>query len=99
MIGVGWTKTSIILRSLTYKKSVTNLVRNYRKKTVSELRKDFPSPEAKGTYATKKQFAVFLSEKRHKKLLRILEKEYGLVKTTGKRKGVSEAFSKLINDL
>ena len=99
MIGVGWTKTSIILRSLTHKKSVTNLIKHYRNKTVPELRKDFPSPEAKSTHSTKKQFAAFLPEKRHKKLLRILEKEYGLVKTTGKRKGVGEAFSKLINDL
>ncbi len=99
MIGVGWTKASIILRSLTHKKSVSNLIKHYRKKTVPELRKDFPSPEAKSTHSTKKQFAAFLTEKRHKKLLRLLEKEYGLVKTTGKRKGVSEAFSKLINDL
>ena len=97
--GVGWTKTSIILRSLTHKKSVANLTKQYRQKTVPELRKDFPSPEAKSTHSTKKQFAAFLTEKRHKKLLRILEKEYGLVKSTGKRKGVSEAFSKLINDL
>ena len=99
MIGVGWTKTSIILRSLTKKKSASNLIKQYRKKTVPELRKDFPSPEAKSTHSTKKQFAALLTEKRHKKLLRILEKEYGLVKTTGKRKGVSEAFRKLINDL
>ncbi len=99
MIGVGWTKTSIILRSLTHKKSVTNLIKYYRNKTVPELRKDFPSPEAKSTHSTKKQFAAFLSEKRYKKLLRLLEKEYGLAKTTGKRKGVSDAFSKLINDL
>ena len=99
MIGVGWTKTSIILRSLAHKKSVSNLIKHYRNKTVPELRKDFPSPEAKSTHSTKKQFAAFLPEKRHKKLLRILEKEYGLVKTTGKRKGVSEAFGKLINDL
>ena len=99
MAGVGWTKTSIILRSLTYKKSVKNLIKHYRKKTVSEVRKDFPSPEAKGTYSTKKQFAAFLTVKRYKKLLRILEKEYGLAKTTGKRKGVSEAFNKLVNDL
>lgn len=99
MIGVGWTKTSIILRSLTKKKSVTNLIKHYRDKTVPELRKDFPSPEAKSKHARKKQFAAFLTEKRHKKLLRLLEKEYGLAKTTGKRRGVSEAFSKLVNDL
>ena len=99
MIGLGWTKTSIILRSLAHKKSISNLIKYYRSKTVPELRKDFPSPEAKSTHSTKKQFAAFLSEKRHKKLLRILEKEYGLVKTTGKRKGVSGAFGKLIDDL
>ena len=99
MKGIGWTKASIILRSLTHKKSVTNLIKHYRKKTVPELRKDFPSPEAKSTHPTKKQFAAFLTEKHHKKLLRILQKKYGLAKTTGKRKGVSEAFSKLVNDL
>ena len=99
MAGVGWTKTSIILRSLANKKSATNLIKHYRNKTVPELRKDFPSPEAKSTHSTKKQFAAFLTEKRYKKLLRLLEKEYELAKTTGKRKGVSEAFSKLVNDL
>lgn len=99
MKGIGWTKTSIILRSLAHKKSVSNLIKNYRSKAVPELRKDFPSPEAKSTHSAKKQFAAFLTEKRHKKLLRILEKKYGLAKTTGKRKGVSEAFSKLLDDL
>ena len=99
MIGVGWTKTSIILRSLTHKKSVSNLIKHHRNNTVPELRKDFPSPEAKSAHSAKKQFAAFLTEKRYKKLLRLLEKEYGLAKTTGKRKGVSEAFSKLVNDL
>ncbi len=99
MIGIGWTKTSIILRSLAKKKSITNLIKHYRNKTVPELRKDFPSPQAKSTHSAKRQFAAFLTEKRHKKLLRLLEKEYGLAKTTGKRKGVSQAFSKLLDDL
>lgn len=64
MIGVGWTKTAIILRSLKHKKSVSNLIKHYRKKTVPELRKDFPSPEAKSTHTTKKQFAAFLTVKK-----------------------------------
>lgn len=99
MTRVGWTKTSVILRSLTHKKSVSNLVKHYRNTTVPVLRKDFPSPAAKTIQSSKKQFAAFLTEKRHKKLLRVLEKNYGLAKTAGKRKGISEAFSKLVGDL
>lgn len=99
MQGIGWTKSAIILRSLTRRRSISNLIKKYRSTTVAALRNEFPSPAAKRDHASKRQFAAFLTEQRYKKLIRYLEKNHSLPKTKGKRKDVSKAFSALIDDL
>lgn len=99
MTEIGWTKASIILKSLTRRRSVDNLIRQYGRKTVPELHREFPSPNAKRNHSAKRQFSAFLSERDHTKLLRVLRSRYGLVDSGGKRKDVSKAFAQLVNDL
>ncbi len=99
MQGIGWTKSAIILRSLTRRRSVANLIKKYRSTTVSALRNEFPSPAAKRDHASKRQFAAFLTDSRYRKLIRYLEKHHDLPKTKGKRKDVSKAFSALVDSL
>lgn len=95
---LGWTKVSLMLRGMKKKRSVNRLIQDYRDVTVPKVKQDFPSPNPRKNSKTETMFAVYMTQARHNKLMRVLHK-HGMPKSEGKNVGQSAAFDRLVSEL
>lgn len=90
---LGWTKVAAMLPSMTRKRSVKALIRQYQPVTVHAVKKDFSSANSPSDAV----FAVNMKQAQYNKLMRLL-KMRGMKE--GVRKiGVSGAFAQLVDSL
>ena len=87
----GWSKLSIILAGLPNRVARTLLVKKYGHMTLTEVKAEF---------APNQGLALFTAQipvKQRAKLYRLLQKQYGLAKSKGKKEKVGDAFSDLLD--